>query len=67
MSFDNEYPNRKDHREEYRGAKRVDSTCRNHGSCDWCRENRLHGNKKRELVCDEEEKEILNYYGIKNK
>lgn len=30
----------KEHRKPYRGSKSIDRTCRNHGSCDWCRENR---------------------------
>lgn len=25
----------------YTGSKRFDRTCRNHGSCPWCRGNRL--------------------------
>ena len=32
----------KERRKAYRGAKAVDRTCRNHGSCPYCRENRLH-------------------------
>ena len=36
MGFDKNYPNRKDKRKHYRGAKAVDTSCRNHGSCPWC-------------------------------
>ena len=36
------------------GAKAIDKTCRNHGGCEWSKENRLHKHKKREKV---EEKE----------
>lgn len=32
----------KEHRKPFRGAKAVDATCRNHGSCPYCRSNRLH-------------------------
>ena len=32
----------KEHRKLYRGAKAVDKSCRNHGSCPYCRDNRLH-------------------------
>lgn len=32
----------KEHRKPYRGSKAVDCTCRNHGSCSWCKENRLY-------------------------
>lgn len=36
----------KEHRQEYRGAKAIDCSCRNHGTCDWCRKNRLHSDLK---------------------
>ena len=45
MSFD-KYMG-KEHRKQYFGAKAVDSTCRNHGSCGYCRENRTFKNRKR--------------------
>lgn len=45
MSFD-KYMG-KEHRKQYRGAKAVDSTCRNNGSCAFCRENRTFKNRKR--------------------
>lgn len=40
MSLDKAIEHHKEHRKEYRGSKSFDPTCRNHGSCDWCRENR---------------------------
>jgi hypothetical protein len=40
MSFDNYYPNRKDHRKPYRGAKAHVRGCRNHGSCPYCASGR---------------------------
>ena len=40
----------KEKRKPYTGAKAVDKTCRNHGSCDWCKANRLYKNKKRDLA-----------------
>ena len=48
----------KEHRKSYRGAKAVDATCRNHGSCGWCESNRLHSSRKRKRALDEREKEI---------
>ena len=36
----------KEHRKPYRGSKAIDCTCRNHGSCIWCRNNRLYSRKK---------------------
>ena len=32
----------KEKRRPYRGAKAIDRTCRNHGTCRWCMENRQH-------------------------
>ena len=32
----------KEHRKEYRGAKACDKACRNHGSDDWAKDNRLY-------------------------
>lgn len=48
----------KEHRRPYRGAKAVAKSCRNHGSCPYCKGNRLHKfrikNLKEELREDEE-------------
>lgn len=40
MSFDKQYPNRKDRRKPYRGSKAVDRSCRNRGSCGYCLRSR---------------------------
>ena len=40
MSLDKAIKHGKEKRKPYRGAKAVDSTCRNHGSCKWCESNR---------------------------
>lgn len=48
MSLDKAIEHGKEKRKPYRGAKAVDATCRNHGSCKWCEMNRTHGNKRRE-------------------
>lgn len=42
MSLDKSIAHRKEHRKPYRGSKAIDYTCRNHGSCEWCRKNRQH-------------------------
>lgn len=52
MSFDKKYPNRKDHRKPFYGSKRFDHSCRNHGSCGYCKSNRTHANKKREPILE---------------
>ena len=59
MSLNKSIEHGKEHRKPYRGAKAVDSTCRNHGGCDWCRENRTYKNEKRKLAAEQE----LNEYG----
>lgn len=37
----------KEHRKPYHGTKVFDVSCRNHGTCEWCRANRLYATKKR--------------------
>ena len=46
MSLDKAIKHGKEHRKEYRGAKAVDKTCRNHGSCEYCKSNRMYKVKK---------------------
>ena len=48
MSLDKAIEHGKEKRKPYRGAKAIDCTCRNHGSCTWCRYNRLHKRLKDE-------------------
>lgn len=54
MSLDKAIEHGKEKRKPYRGAKAIDATCRNHGGCKWCEENRTHGNKRREPQKEEE-------------
>ncbi len=42
MSLDKAVEHGKEKRKPYRGAKAVDGTCRNHGTCMWCMRNRKH-------------------------
>lgn len=42
MSLDKAIEHNKEHRKPYRGAKACDKTCRNHGSDDWAKDNRLY-------------------------
>lgn len=46
MSLNKAIKNGKEHKKPYRGAKSVDKTCRNHGSCPWCKSNRTFKNQK---------------------
>lgn len=53
MSLDKAIKHGKEKRSQYRKAKAVDPSCRNHGTCNWCKEGRLHSNKRREMKYDE--------------
>jgi len=57
MTLDKSINNGKEKRKPYRGAKACDRSCRNGGSCPYCRETRQFSNKKRmrqtEYECEE--------------
>lgn len=48
MSLDKAILHGKEHRKPFHGAKAVDVTCRNHGDCAYCKENRTFKNKRAE-------------------
>ena len=48
MALDKAINSGREHRKIYYGSKAIDATCRNHGSCPYCTNNRLYKNKKRE-------------------
>lgn len=48
MGLDKAIEHKKEYRKPYRGSKAFDCSCRNHGSCDWCKESRAYKNLKRE-------------------
>ena len=41
MSLDKAIEHGKEKRKPYRKSKAIDRTCCNHGSCPWCKRNRL--------------------------
>ena len=47
MSLDKAIKAGKEWRKPYKGGKAIDRTCRNHGGCPWCEENRKYKNIKR--------------------
>ena len=47
MPLDKAIEHGKEKRKPYRGAKAIDRTCRNHGTCDYCHESRLYASNKR--------------------
>lgn len=55
MSLDKAIEHGKEHRKQFRKSKRFDRTCRNHGSCSWCQENRLHKFR----ICEEKAKDRM--------
>lgn len=59
MSFDKNYPNRKDHREAFIGAKSFDRTCRNGGSCPACQGNRTIRKTRTELSASDDIAHVL--------
>ena len=42
MSLDKSIAHGKEKRKPYMGSKAIDPSCRNHGGCPWCEENRKH-------------------------
>lgn len=49
MSLDKAIEHGKEKRKQYhRIAQRIDRTCRCHGGCVWCLNNRLHKDRKKE-------------------
>ena len=58
MSLDRAIEHGKEYRKEYRGSKAIDKTCRNHGGCEWCEENRKHKYLVKEVAMKERMKEF---------
>ena len=44
----------KEFRKPYKGAQAIDLTCRNHGTCNWCKDNRTHTFKRNSFRCQDE-------------
>jgi hypothetical protein len=58
MSLDKSIQHGKEKRKPYHRSKVIDRTCRNHGSCKWCEENRLAAARRREQSAKEQLKEL---------
>ena len=67
MSLNKSIQSGKSRRKPYRGAKAIDATCQNHGSCEWCHGNRAHKNKKRELAAEQEVSEYEMHFSRYNR
>lgn len=46
MGLDKAIEHNKEYRKPYYGSKACDKTCRNHGSDDWAKDNRLYRSNK---------------------
>ena len=57
MSLDKAIEYGKENRRLYTGCKAIDKTCRNHGSCGWCKDNRTYQARKEEAKMEIREKE----------
>ena len=59
MSLEKAILHGKEKREQYKGktSKRFDWTCRNHGSCDYCKNNRLFSLRRLKFKTEQEIKE----------
>lgn len=64
MSLDKAIAAGKERRKPYRKSKRWDRTCRNHGSCSYCVDNRIHSTRKAKAkaIGPRNRKEGLMYY-----
>lgn len=60
MALDKAIKSGKEHRKEYHGSKSFDRSCRNHGGCPWCEENRKH----KFIVCELKAKNKLKEYHL---
>lgn len=65
MSLDKAIEHNKEHRKPYYGAKACDKTCRNHGSDDWEKDNRLIHNNRLIEKSNQDLKDFNNL-GVKN-
>lgn len=62
MSFEKAIEHGKEKRKPYYGSKRVDTTCRNHGSCPYCAKGREYSSNKRK----EKMKDMVSEYERSN-
>jgi len=54
MSLDKSIKHGKEKRKPYYRSGKFDPTCRPHGGCPWCENNRLHKKKQKEGSCQDQ-------------
>ncbi len=62
MSLDKGILHGKEHRKKYRKSKAIDKTCRNHGSCPYCKGNRLKKFYTKLESAKEKEKNFVEFF-----
>ena len=60
--LDKAIEHKKEHRKPYHGSKAFDCSCRNHGSCSWCVENRTIFDKKARQKLENQEDEFFGHW-----
>lgn len=58
MSHNKAIEHGKEHRRQYTKSKAVDKSCRNHGTCPYCRDNRLHNSIAKKLHAEQDMQEV---------
>jgi len=60
MSLDKAVKHKKEKRKPYYKSKRFDKTCRNHGSCGYCKDNRTKKINEKAKELDKELEDCVN-------
>ncbi len=66
MSLDKAISHGKEHRKPYTGAKSFARSCRNHGGCSWCLDDRICKYNRKKLAMDQRLKEYEDDYRNQN-
>lgn len=59
MSLDRAIAHGRERRRPYYRSGAFDRSCRPHGACPWCRQNRLHGRQKALAVWEAERRRVV--------
>lgn len=59
MSLDKAIKYGKEHRKPYKGGKAIDKTCRNHGGCPACLNNRFHSINRDNIKVENQLKDYM--------
>ena len=58
MSLDKAIEHGKEKRKPYYGCRAIDPSCRNHGTCEWCLNNRLYRSRRLEQMARDKYKDF---------